>query len=188
MCGPYNIVGLMSGTSVDAIDAAYVTVYLTAEGQHLSRFEVLHTATTQYNDDLRTRLLTLMAEQRATLAELSELNHLIGEAFGDAARQMLAQPGLPAVDAVASHGQTVFHCPPKPGALGHTMQIGAPAMIAEITGLPVIADFRPADMAAGGQGAPLIPFADSLLFQHETVGRAVQNIGGIANVTVFTAQ
>jgi len=180
----------MSGTSVDGLDAACCRIAMAQDNNTgrltLSTFEVLGTLSHRFDADLQTRLLALMQAPQVSLAEFGALNMALGQAFGKLARdlkdQMTAQ-GV-TVDFVASHGQTVGHFPPEGGALGSTLQLGEPSVIAQMTGLPVVADFRPADMALGGHGAPLVPFADLLLFGHATEHRAVQNIGGIANMTV----
>ena len=114
-------------------------------------------------------------------------NAWLGEVFAAAALEVIARAGLTPrqVDAIASHGQTAWHIPPEGGHAGATLQIGEPCVIAERTGVLTVADFRPRDMAAGGQGAPLAPFADYLLFRSQQQSVAVVNIGGIANVTLL---
>jgi anhydro-N-acetylmuramic acid kinase len=158
-----NVVGLMSGTSGDGVSAALVEV-----GR--GRPRVLATRTTPYPPALRRRVLEL---PRAGAAELCEMSVILGEAFAAAARPFARRAQL-----VGSHGQTVWHIPGRA-----SLQIGEPAVIAAATGLPVVSDFRPADIAAGGQGAPLVPFADRMLFARRGRSVAVLNIGGIANVT-----
>ena len=128
-----------------------------------------------------------------SVAEISQLNFLVGELFADAvvsaARHFRVR--LKQIDLIGSHGQTVFHQPTPEQFAGRrvvsTLQLGEPAIIAERTGIPVVANFRPRDMAAGGQGAPLVPFVDYLLYRHPSRGRVALNIGGIANVTVIPA-
>lgn len=184
-----NVLGLMSGTSVDSIDAACIRVAMCAEPLALSQFEILGTHTLEIDPALRERLLKVMADNLASLEELCRLNVDVGEVFSSAAQVLidqLKQQNI-RVDLVASHGQTLYHIPPFAQRQGSTMQIGDAAVIAERTGLSVAADFRPGDMAAGGHGAPLVPFADRLLFSDKQIARAVQNIGGIANVTAITA-
>lgn len=178
---PRRIVGLMSGTSLDGVDAALIEV---EGGIPPTKWRQLAFYTRPYNDEERARLLALMSP-RLQLAELVRANVWLGEIFADAAQSVIAAAGMtPAeIDAVASHGQTIWHEPPHDARQGATLQLGEPAVIAERTGVLTVANFRPRDMAAGGQGAPLVPFADYLLFRSDTQTVAVQNIGGIANVT-----
>lgn len=184
-----NVIGLMSGTSVDGIDAACVRIRMESEPLQLADCTVLGTHSVDFLPEIRHRLLALMADSRISLAELSSLQVETGHLFGQTARQLIERlktQGIP-VNLVASHGQTVYHQPPVDDLRGHTLQIGQPAEIAALSGVPVIADFRPGDMAVGGHGAPLVPFADVLLFQKSGSACAVQNIGGIGNVTVVPA-
>lgn len=186
---PLKVMGLMSGTSVDGVDACLAELSM-LNGR--LKYQILATHTLDMPVDLRTRLLRCMADKAMGLEELCALNVAVGELFADTAVGLLKEHNIPAsqVDCIGSHGQTIFHWPPppanssEPGRLGGTLQIGEPSIIAEKTGIYTIADFRPRDMAAGGQGAPLVCFADLLLFQDEQLGRCIQNIGGIANVTV----
>jgi anhydro-N-acetylmuramic acid kinase len=184
-----TLIGLMSGTSLDAVDACCARLGWTAEGR-------LHATVLGHCDldipaELRQRLLNVSAQSTAKISEVSALNFEVGELFAQTVQKLLQQLGLPpeAIDCIGSHGQTIFHQPANPSKnrMGHTLQIGEPSIIAERTGIPVVADFRPRDMAAGGQGAPLVSYADQLLFQDRRLGRCVQNIGGIANVTVLPA-
>jgi len=177
------IVGLMSGTSLDAIDAALVELTPAGEPGTL-RMAVRAFAMAPFEAALRERVRGLLPPAQGSTAELCAVGALLGEAFAGAALRVIADAGLrpEQVDLVASHGQTVWH-EVRPGAVRSTLQIGAPAVIAARTGRTVAADFRPADMALGGQGAPLVPYLDALLFAHPRLRRAVQNIGGIGNVT-----
>lgn len=184
------IVGLMSGTSVDGIDAAVVRVR--GKAPRLGA-QVLHHAAFRWPDALRKRLLAAMAPAQTTTQELCALNAAVAERFAAAAAGAIAQAGLKAerIAALASHGQTVCHLPPTPSRgkapasppTGSTLQLGDPSVIATLTGITTVGNFRPADMALGGQGAPLVPWADHVLLAHRTRTRCVQNIGGIANVT-----
>lgn len=190
---PQVVIGLMSGTSVDGLDAACCQIAMAKDPDSgrvsLTEFEVLGALSHAFDPALQTRLLALMQAPCVSLAEVGALNMALGNAFGALARalaQTMGQRGIN-VDFVASHGQTVGHFPPESGGLGSTIQLGEPSVIAHLTKLAVVADFRPADMAVGGHGAPLVPFADLLLFGHPTDARAVQNIGGIANMTVIPA-
>ena len=169
-----TVVGLMSGTSLDGVSAAVVR--FSGEGQ----FELLAFRQVPYDERRRQRLAAALAG--ATPDEYCRLNFELGHWLADAATAVLADAGVARNDvaAIASHGQTVWHVP------GHsTWQFGESAVIAERTGIDVIADFRVGDVAAGGQGAPLVPIADAMLFSHPTAWRALQNLGGIGNVTVL---
>jgi anhydro-N-acetylmuramic acid kinase len=178
-----RIIGLMSGTSADGIDAALVEVEGCGPG---TRVKVLAFDTAPLEEALRRGVFSLFGPG-ATLDELCQLNFALGEAFARAALEVIAGAGLKPeeVDLIGSHGQTVRHLPR--GAPASTLQIGEPAVIALRTGLPVVADFRPADVALGGQGAPLVPLVDYLLFSHGLRSRALLNIGGIANATLLPA-
>lgn len=186
---PLTVMGLMSGTSVDAVDACLARLQFA--GGQLS-YRLLGTYSLPVPAALRQRLLQVMADKTVHLEVLCALNVAVGELFAQTALGLMADCGLSAadIDGISSHGQTVYHWPPVAGSgqLGGTLQIGEPSIIAEQTGVPTVADFRPRDMAAGGQGAPLVCLADQWLFQHERLGRCVQNIGGIANVTVLSAR
>ncbi len=176
-----NVIGLISGTSMDAIDAALVE--LAQEGQTL-RLRVRAFAMFPFDPALRAQIVSLLPPHNGSTAAVCAVNMLLGEAFADAALQLAkrAELSIGEVDLIASHGQTVYH-QVATGAVRSTLQLGAPAAIAERTGRTVVADFRPRDIAAGGQGAPLVPYLDLLLFSDERRYRAVQNIGGIGNVT-----
>jgi anhydro-N-acetylmuramic acid kinase len=184
---PMTVMGLMSGTSVDGVDACLARLWMEAGS---FRYEILALYSENMPEDLRSRLLKTMREQHISLAEWCALNVAVGELFAKTACGLMRQFSIDAseIDCIGSHGQTLFHWPPtEAGKLGGTLQIGEPTIIAEQTGVPTIADFRPGDMAAGGHGAPLVCFADSLLFADKAIGRCIQNIGGIANVTVLPA-
>jgi anhydro-N-acetylmuramic acid kinase len=184
-----RVLGMMSGTSADGIDVALVCI--TGAPPSLSiRFEGHHHV--RFPARVRDAILRLANGGATTTAEISQLNFLLGEEFGAAAvaackrwRVPLRQIGL-----IGSHGQTIFHQGAAARFLGarkvaSTLQIGEPSIIAARTGVTTIGDFRPGDMAAGGQGAPLVPFVDYLLYRDRKVGRVALNIGGIANVTVI---
>jgi anhydro-N-acetylmuramic acid kinase len=178
---PRRIIGLMSGTSADGVDAALVEVEGAGEATGV---RLVDFATRPYAPALRARVV---AAGEADAAELTRLHYELGEEFALAALAVIEPArgrGL-AVHLVGSHGQTVRHHPRgAPGGRAATLQIVEPAVIAERTGLPVIADFRPRDVAAGGEGAPLVPLVDWLLFRARGRVRGLLNIGGIANVTV----
>jgi anhydro-N-acetylmuramic acid kinase len=182
---------MMSGTSVDSIDA--VLCAISRRGDHLAA-EVLAFDEFPIDASLRERIFRLFDDAAGSLALACSLNFEIGEAFAAAANEFIAKHRLErgAVDAIASHGQTAFHIPPhmardSSGFVPSTLQIGEPSVIADRTGLRVVADFRVADMTLGGNGAPLVPFADWHLFSSPGQTIAVQNIGGIANCTLLPA-
>jgi len=178
---PRRVVGLMSGTSLDGVDAAVVEI---AGGVPPSRWRVLAAASRLYTPAERARIMDVLGPQ-VDLTALTTTNVWLGELFAEAALGVIAQAGLTThdVDAIASHGQTVWHQPPTVGVPGATLQLGEPCVIAERTGLLTVADFRPRDMAAGGHGAPLVPFVDYLLFRDARCSRVLCNIGGMANLT-----
>jgi anhydro-N-acetylmuramic acid kinase len=168
----------MSGTSVDGIDAAVVDVTNSDEALQV---RVLAYAEAPIDPRLRERIHALFNPATSRIDEVTQVNVLLGEAFAEAAASVLRQAGVSA-DLVCSHGQTVWH-EVAPGNTRSTLQLAEPSVIAERLGVTTVADFRPRDIAAGGQGAPLASWGDALLFGDPTLSRAVQNIGGIGNVT-----
>jgi anhydro-N-acetylmuramic acid kinase len=184
-----RLIGLMSGTSADGIDAALVEI---ESGAGNGRVTLRAFVCVPWEAELQAAILDACRPDMP-LPQLTALNYRLGEAFAEAARAVAEAAGVPLseVNAIASHGQTVWHQPTPITLAGvavtGTLQIGEPAVIAARTGCRVVADFRAADMALGGQGAPLVPFADYTLFSTATETRAVQNLGGIANVTFLPA-
>jgi len=164
-----RVAGIMSGTSLDGIDVAIVEI----QGR---RIGTIGFQTTPYSRQLRDRLLA--CTENGGARALSRLNFELGELYAKAVLRAVAQYG--AVELIGCHGQTVYH---EGGR--NTLQLGEAAVIAERTGVPVISNFRTRDIAAGGQGAPLVPYVDYLLFRHATRTRIALNIGGIANITVI---
>jgi len=178
------VLGLSSGTSADGVDAALVKI----RGNGIStKAEIVAGKTYDYTEGLRRTALTL---GDAPAGKICIANFAIGEFFADRALDLISEAGLKCedVDLIGSHGQTIYHQPggPHRHCASSTLQIGEPDVIAEKTRIPVIADFRTRDVAAGGDGAPLVPYVDYLLFRQENRAVALQNIGGIANVTVVT--
>jgi anhydro-N-acetylmuramic acid kinase len=167
-------VGLMSGTSLDGIDAALVSLHPRGEGYS---YELLRFATAPFARPLVERLLAALPPHAPPPAEVAALDALLGEAFGAAARAIAGDAPL---DFVASHGLTLFH----DGAARRTLQIGDPYRIRDRARATVVCDFRRADCAAGGEGAPLVPFADALLFADAARDTVALNLGGIANLTL----
>lgn len=170
------VLGLMSGTSLDGIDAALCEIE--GSGALDLRASLLAFECYPYPAPLRERLRSA-CENRVDTAEIARLHIEVGRLFADTANRIFERHCR--AELIGSHGQTVCHLPGE----GVSLQIGSAAHIAEGTGVPVVADFRLRDMAAGGQGAPLVPFADWVLLRSATVSRVVQNIGGIANCTVL---
>ena len=176
-----RVIGLICGTSLDAIDAALVDIQPSVEGLKLS---LLAFAMQPYDSVLGEQVRRLLPPNTGSTADVCAVNVGLGEAFAAAALALVTEAAVPieSVDLVASHGQTVYH-QIGTGQPRSTLQLGAPAVIAERTGCTVVADFRSRDIAAGGHGAPLVPYLDQLLFGDKNVARAAQNIGGMGNVT-----
>jgi anhydro-N-acetylmuramic acid kinase len=183
------VLGLISGTSADGIDAALVNI----SGRPPRLDARLHGfACFAYPPRVRREVLRIASGEPATAGDIARLNVLLGELFAKAAleacRRFRVSPRR--VRLIGSHGQTIYHQGRPAPHLGHakiaaTLQIAEPAVIAARTGIPTVGDFRPADLAAGGQGAPLVPYVDVLLDRHPRRGRVVLNIGGIANLTAI---
>ena len=183
------VAGLMSGTSVDGVDVALVDI--SGEAFHQS-VQPLAAHSVPYADDLREAILGISNASTHT-SRISQMNFLLGTLFGDAVVEACERANVPLekLELVGSHGQTIYHQGNPSELLGRdvasTLQIGEPALIAARTGAPVVADFRTADMAAGGQGAPLAPYADYVLYRDRVLGRVALNIGGIANISAIPA-
>jgi anhydro-N-acetylmuramic acid kinase len=188
---PTRVLGMMSGTSADGIDAALVRI-AGAPPKISARLEAHYHV--PFPAALRQAILRLANGGATSAGEISQLSFLVGEEFARAAIAASKRWRVPmrAISLIGSHGQTIYHQGVSGRFLGmrriaSTLQIGEPCIIAERTGVPTIADFRPHDMAAGGQGAPLVPFVDYLLYRDARLGRVSLNVGGIANVTVIPA-
>ncbi|MEH2115639.1 anhydro-N-acetylmuramic acid kinase [Nostoc sp.] len=192
---PTRVIGLISGTSVDGIDAVLVEI----SGTELDlKIELLAGATYPYSAELRERILAVGAGLAISMAELAEIDDAIAIVFAQAAQNI--QIGHQPATLIGSHGQTVYHRPPKEGAgeqgsrgrgmphsalstpLGYSLQLGRGALIARLTAITTVSNFRVADIAIGGHGAPLVPRVDAYLLSHPQEGRCIQNIGGIGNV------
>ncbi len=196
------VIGLMSGTSVDGIDAALVDITGTDEDL---KVELLSGATYPYPDELREQILAVCGGEAVSVAKLAALDDAIAQTFADAAQKI--QIGYPPAHLIGSHGQTVYHRPPRnivrgdekvgrlnpitpslETSLGYSLQLGRGAVIAHLAGIPTVSNFRAADIAAGGQGAPLVPKVDAYLLSHPQESRCIQNIGGIGNVAYLPAR
>lgn len=180
-----KVVGLMSGTSGDGVDAALVEIGRRRSGL---RIDMMAFQSLPYPRSLQQRILS--ASVSGTVSELCHLNALLGEWFANAAMGVIRSANLQPkdIDLVGSHGQTMHHLPhgikdAGVGAIRSTLQIAEPAVIAERTGITTVANFRPRDIAAGGQGAPLTPAVHALIFRHHRRARLIVNLGGISNVT-----
>ena len=182
------VAGVMSGTSADGIDVALVRVL--GRGFNL-RFELLGHEHFGYPDTVKQAVLRAMNAANISVAELSRLNFLLGALYEEAIRKAQQRTGTREIELVGCHGQTIYHQGDPAPYLGKdiacTWQTGEGSVIAGRLGVPVVSDFRPADMAAGGKGAPLVPFLDYVVFRHRRAGRIVQNIGGIGNLSAIPA-
>ena len=182
------VIGLMSGTSVDGIDAVLVRV--SGSGSRTT-FKQLAFRTYAYTSRVRQLILRNSVAASSSVEEIARLNFLLGELFADAAAHVVksAGYGLSDVDLIGSHGQTIHHLPHPWKFVGKsiraTLQIADPSVIAKHTGVTTVGDFRVADVALDGQGAPLVPYFDFLVFRSRTKSRGLLNIGGIANITIL---
>ena len=181
-----RVVGLMSGTSADGVTA--VATEIESSGVDTG-IKILGFRTYPYPPNLREAVFELFSPETSTVNRICEMNFVLGEFFAECAIKAVESCGLALdeIDLIGSHGQTIHHLPQLREAFGYgtrsTLQIGEAAVIAERTGVPTVADFRKADIAAGGEGAPLTPYLDFILHRHPTRSRVLQNIGGIANLT-----
>ncbi|MGG1364399.1 anhydro-N-acetylmuramic acid kinase AnmK [Priestia megaterium] len=178
-------VGLMSGTSLDGIDAALVQI----EGSgYESKVKLLHFITVPFSPQLKKEIEQALSFEHSNVQLICSLNFKLGYAFADAVKKVCqeARFSLEQIDVIGSHGQTIYHQPYASGSTAmSTLQIGEPAVIAYETKTKVVANFRVMDMAAGGQGAPLVPHTERILYSHDERTRLLQNIGGIGNVTLI---
>ncbi|MGB8701383.1 MAG: anhydro-N-acetylmuramic acid kinase [Thermosynechococcaceae cyanobacterium] len=176
-----RVVGLISGTSVDGIDAVLVDMGGTERDLSV---ELVAAETYPYPAQLRQQILEVCAGAPLSMAQWAELDDAIAQVFAQSAIAIQSGQSPPAT-LIGSHGQTVFHRPPQGEHLGYSVQLGRGAAIAQQTGISTVSNFRAADLAAGGHGAPLVPKIDVCLLSHPTLRRCVQNIGGIGNVAVL---
>jgi len=185
---PMLVLGMMSGTSADGIDVSLARI---GGAPPSLNAKLLGHTSVKFPPALRKEILRVAEQQPITAGTMSQLNFRFGELFADAAiaacRKFRVSPKR--ISLIGSHGQTIFHqgrpLPFFGSRTASTLQIGEPSVIAARTGITTVGDFRPADMALGGQGAPLVPYADYLLYRHDKFGRVSLNLGGIANVTVL---
>ncbi len=184
------VAGIMSGTSADGINVALVEI---SSGQNRTNAPTCHLlghVEQRYSSPVRRAILASMNAQAAPVADLARLNFLLGELYADAVIRAQRKFRCRA-ELIGCHGQTLYHQGNGASFLGRrlavTWQTGEGSIVAARTGVPVVSDFRPADMAVGGKGAPLVPFLDYALYADKHVGRIVQNIGGIANLTALRA-
>jgi len=184
------IIGLMCGTSVDSVDTALCRIR--GKG-NTTEVELLHYLEYPVPPALRQEIFAAFRPESSSVDQICQLNFALGELFAEAVNRLISETGIKntEIDLIGSHGQTVYHMPNRQNFAGRpiasTLQLGSAAIIAERTGITTISDFRSRDMAAGGQGAPLVPYVDYLIFTHPQKGRILQNIGGIANFTFLPA-
>jgi len=182
------IIGLMSGTSLDGVDAAIISI----EGNGFqTRWKLIAFDIFSYPQEIQSELFRLVSDKEWDAEHFCRIHVWLGHFFAQVSQRICKSAGLSLsqIDLIGSHGQTVRHLPERVSMAGFdvaaTLQIGEPAAIAKLTGCPTVGDFRPADVALGGQGAPLVPLVDYVLFRSQDQSRGILNIGGISNVTVI---
>ncbi|MEZ2304584.1 MAG: anhydro-N-acetylmuramic acid kinase [Microcoleus sp.] len=178
-----RVIGLISGTSVDGIDAALVDV---VGSQTDLKIELLAGNTFPYSPDLRSQILSVCSGAALSMAELAALDDAIAQEFATAA--LTIQAKYDRAELIGSHGQTVYHRPAGKGEMGYSLQLGRGALMAALTGITTVSNFRSADIAAGGQGAPLVPIVDAFLLAEPHLNLCIQNLGGIGNVTYLPSR
>jgi anhydro-N-acetylmuramic acid kinase len=182
------VVGMMSGTSLDGVDAALVRISSVSNKLDV---KLIHFIEYPFSAQVKEKLMDLCDPNKARIQDISAMNMFLGDLFATAALKVIKEGGITPEEVllISSHGQTIFHQPHSVmmdnKAITSTLQIGDIGVIAERTGVTTVGDFRTRDMAVGGQGAPLVPYADFVLFREDKVGRILANIGGIANITVL---
>lgn len=183
-----KVIGLLSGTSVDAVDA--VLLQISGHGVN-SKIKVVDYTSHPIPENIRLAVFKNSDKKTARIEDICRLNVILGAIFSDAVLKLLRKNRISAssIDLIGSHGQTIHHLPEKESYNGFrvksTLQIGDPAIIANLTGITTVGDFRIADCAVDGDGAPLVPYLDHILFTHKARNRALLNIGGISNITVL---
>ncbi|AOY15867.1 MULTISPECIES: anhydro-N-acetylmuramic acid kinase AnmK [Bacillus cereus group] len=182
------IAGVMSGTSLDGIDVALVRI----EGSGVdSKVKLIHFTTVPFRNDIKSEIQQALSIENSNVQLICSLNFKLGLCFANAVKEVCKEANfsLEQLDLIGSHGQTIYHQPkPEGNMIASTLQIGEPAVIAYNTNTTVISNFRTMDMAAGGQGAPLVPYSEVILYRDPSKNRLLQNIGGIGNVTVIPSQ
>jgi anhydro-N-acetylmuramic acid kinase len=185
-----TVAGIMSGTSADGIDVAFTRITPNLVGPPRPDLKLLAHAGFPFPPALRRAVLAAMNAEAIATAELARLNWRLGQAYSEALSRTLERNPC-RLDLIGCHGQTIYHQATPARYLGRdaacTWQIGEVAMLAQQSGVPVVSNFRPADMVVGGQGAPLVPLLDYVLFRHATRGRVLQNLGGVGNLTALPA-
>lgn len=182
------VIGLMSGTSQDGVDAALLIIKNSGKE---TKFKIIDSETYEYPKETKEKLRKITTEDKVELKDVTRLNFAIGKSFADSAKKICEKANIEPkkVDLIGSHGQTIMHLPEEINFCGKnikaTMQIGEPSIIAKETGIVTVADFRPCDIALGGEGAPLTAYTDYLMFSSKHKSRAVINIGGITNITLL---
>lgn len=184
------VAGVMSGTSADGVDVALCRISAARDYGDSPRIKLLGHAGFRYSKAVRAAVLAAMDAKNASVADLSRLNWRLGEIYADCVEKASTRLGIK-IDLIGCHGQTIYHQAVAEKYLGSavrcTWQIGEASVIAERLRVPVVSDFRPADMAAAGQGAPLVPMLDYAMFRSAKVSRVLQNLGGIGNLTAIPA-
>ena len=181
-----KVIGLLSGTSVDAIDAVLITI---TDSGLKTRIKVLDFISLPIEESLRKFILKCSSKKESNTEDICKLNFILGHHFADAVKKILKKNKLSSkdIDLIGSHGQTIYHIPESEDLYGcktkSTLQVGDPSVIANLTGITTVGDFRNADVAVNGDGAPLIPYLDYILFNRSELSRVLLNIGGIANIT-----
>ncbi|MGK9485201.1 anhydro-N-acetylmuramic acid kinase AnmK [Bacillus cereus group sp. MYBK106-1] len=182
------IAGVMSGTSLDGIDVALVRI----EGSGVdSKVKLIHFTTVPFRNDIKSEIQQALSIENSNVQLICSLNFKLGLCFANAVKEVCKEANfsLEQLDLIGSHGQTIYHQPkPEGNMIASSLQIGEPAVIAYDTNTTVISNFRTMDMAAGGQGAPLVPYSEVILYRDPSKNRLLQNIGGIGNVTVIPSQ